>query len=201
MLLLEWDEDKYSWEESPSALDMFKKGQMHIFASATRDSYITFSGEDRDCNEWLLLHNPAYINQSACGIPTEYILKTIPDEIMSEFDDMLYSDRLGMDLSYEPSLAAQDAWEELTGERVFLRPTPIQQQQQQQQKPNLPLPKHVQDILLADAVRTKKDCPIAMEPITSENGSVTSCGHIFTKEALSNWLQTRDTCPECRAKL
>ena len=78
MLLLEWDEDKYSWEESPSALDMFKKGQMHIFASATRDSYITFSGEDRDCNEWLLLHNPAYINQSACGIPTEYILKTIP---------------------------------------------------------------------------------------------------------------------------
>jgi hypothetical protein len=202
VLLLEWDAYNCVWEESPYAIDMFKQGQLHVFASSSGNSYITFSGEDRIRIDWLLLDHSADIRRiqpNACGIPTDYILKTIPDEIMREFDDMLYSDRLGMDLSYEPSLLAQEAWEELTGERVFLR-TPEQPVAAVAAVASK-LPKHVEDVLLANAVRTKQDCPIAMEPITQENGSVTSCGHIFTKDALANWLRDRNTCPECRAKL
>jgi hypothetical protein len=62
-----------------------------------------------------------------------------------------------------------------------------------------PLPKHVQQILLRDAQATKQTCPISLEPITTSNGSVTSCGHVFTKSALHEWKKTRNTCPECRS--
>ena len=45
-------------------------------------------------------------------------------------------------------------------------------------------------------------CPITSEPMTSENACTTSCGHVFTKKGISQWLSmsSNQTCPICRQK-
>jgi len=63
------------------------------------------------------------------------------------------------------------------------------------------LPPHVANIVLADAISKNEICPISSETITRENGSVTSCGHVFCKESIDRWLSTRDSkgmCPVCK---
>lgn len=65
------------------------------------------------------------------------------------------------------------------------------------------LPKEVQDRLyreLAPGKQTPQTCPICMEPITSD-GIVTTCGHIFCADDLSNWRNGHDSCPSCRKVL
>lgn len=192
VLFLEWDTRNKTWEESSTLLEEYSHGSVHTFAVPARDSYVAFYGEDRQHNEWPLITEPQdilSINQKARGIPENAILKSIPFDVLSEFDEWLFSQRIGREPQH-PSARLQQVLEEISGE-------PKRKPRQSPQ----PLPKHVQEILLADAVRTKKDCPIAMEPITLANGSVTSCGHIFTKEALTHWLKQHDTCPECRSIL
>ena len=200
VLLLEWNEHTSTWEESQSALEDFSQGSMHIFSSPIRHSYITFTGEDRTRIEWTTLTDSRRINQTARGIPSDDVLKTIPYELMAELDDVLYHERQGIQLPYEPSIYVKEAWEQLTGESLE-HPSDIIPEEITASKTPSPLPRHVQIILLTEAVRTRKECSIAMEPITLENGSVTSCGHIFTREALSEWLQDNNTCPECRENL
>lgn len=39
-------------------------------------------------------------------------------------------------------------------------------------------------------------CPITNAPIST--AGVTSCGHVFEREAILSWLSTRNTCPICR---
>lgn len=66
------------------------------------------------------------------------------------------------------------------------------------QKGPPPMPKHVAEILLAKAETDGSTCSISMEAITRTNGTVTSCGHLFEREAIRTWLTSHDTCPECR---
>jgi hypothetical protein len=37
-----------------------------------------------------------------------------------------------------------------------------------------------------------------MEPIKKAAAAITSCGHVFQKEAIAEWMEGHDTCPECR---
>ena len=60
------------------------------------------------------------------------------------------------------------------------------------------LPLHVVIILKENAIKNGDTCPISFETITKENSIVTSCGHIFTKDAFKTW--GRSTCPTCRKK-
>jgi len=60
-------------------------------------------------------------------------------------------------------------------------------------------PPHIIDAILEHAEITKKSCPITMEPIQKQTATLTRCGHIFQKAALTDWLKTHQTCPECRA--
>ena len=62
------------------------------------------------------------------------------------------------------------------------------------------LPHHVSRILLERAIAEGAECPITGERLTMA-ATVTSCGHIFDKEAIHTWLATNKTCPECRAVL
>jgi len=62
----------------------------------------------------------------------------------------------------------------------------------------LPFPRHLVAAVLANAEREGATCPITMEPITKATAAVTSCGHIFQTEAITRWLTTHTTCPECR---
>jgi predicted Zn-ribbon and HTH transcriptional regulator len=70
---------------------------------------------------------------------------------------------------------------------------------------NIPLPEayppHIIDAVLDHAETTKKICPITMEPIQKQTATLTRCGHIFQKSALTAWLKSKSSCPECRANL
>lgn len=65
-----------------------------------------------------------------------------------------------------------------------------------------PLPKpqkRVADLVIADAVKNCASCPITMEPIKAESAAcVAPCYHVFEKEAITHWLGTHHTCPQCR---
>ena len=69
-------------------------------------------------------------------------------------------------------------------------PAPIHQQTS--------LPPHIAKLVLETAEANHSLCPITMEPITAKTSSVTSCGHAFDKSAITSWLSTNTTCPECR---
>jgi hypothetical protein len=62
------------------------------------------------------------------------------------------------------------------------------------------LPPHVSRILLERAVAEGAECTITGDILTMA-ATVTSCGHIFDKEAIHTWLSTNNTCPECRTIL
>ena len=62
------------------------------------------------------------------------------------------------------------------------------------------LPMHVKNIIIADSISKKESCPISSIDIDRTNASVTSCGHVFTTEAIVQWLQmsTKKECPICK---
>ena len=66
--------------------------------------------------------------------------------------------------------------------------------------PSLPI--HVKNIIIADSISKNESCPITSIDIDRTNASVTSCGHVFTTEAISRWLATsvRKECPICKQK-
>lgn len=60
------------------------------------------------------------------------------------------------------------------------------------------MPKHVADLVLRDAESRGATCPITMEPIKAADAAATSCGHVFQRAAIAEWLRAHTTCPECR---
>jgi len=62
------------------------------------------------------------------------------------------------------------------------------------------IPIHVIAALLRDAAMQEETCPITTVEIDITNGAVTSCFHLFEKNAIKHWLglaNSRDKCPVC----
>jgi hypothetical protein len=88
---------------------------------------------------------------------------------------------------------------------------PQQLPQQPQQAPVQPrqltytiseIPQHAVRALLRDAVLNEEVCPITGEEIDVTNGAITTCFHLFEKDAITKWLSmpnSRDKCPTCNA--
>jgi len=65
------------------------------------------------------------------------------------------------------------------------------------------IPRHIVMALLRDAAMQEEICPITSEEIDVTNGAVTSCFHLFEKNAIMQWLlmpNSRDKCPVCNAQ-
>jgi hypothetical protein len=65
------------------------------------------------------------------------------------------------------------------------------------------LPAHITKLVLADSISKNETCPITCDPINQENGLVTSCGHVFSKDAIKHWLtlpSSKGECPVCKQK-
>lgn len=63
------------------------------------------------------------------------------------------------------------------------------------------MPPHVKHIVIQDAIRKGDSCIISFNDITEENASLTSCGHVFTTEAIQKWLSQSSSggsCPLCK---
>jgi len=65
---------------------------------------------------------------------------------------------------------------------------------------NQTLPKRIYELITHDFISKGEECSIAMETVTQETIAITSCFHIFTKDAIQRWIQTESTCPQCRAE-
>lgn len=64
------------------------------------------------------------------------------------------------------------------------------------------IPQHIVMALLRDAAMQEEVCPITSEEIDVANGAVTSCFHLFEKNAIMQWLlmpNSRDKCPVCNS--
>jgi hypothetical protein len=59
------------------------------------------------------------------------------------------------------------------------------------------MPKHIAEIVLKDAMETKKTCPIT-DALISMDSTVTECGHIFETEAYDKWMTKSTKCPMCK---
>lgn len=62
------------------------------------------------------------------------------------------------------------------------------------------IPQHIVRAILRDAVMQEEVCPITSVELDIENGAVTSCFHLFEKNAIMKWLLmpgSRDKCPVC----
>jgi hypothetical protein len=60
------------------------------------------------------------------------------------------------------------------------------------------MPRRIAWIIAEDAARNNDDCPITLGPISPITASVTSCYHVFSTDALNEWLQKKNTCPVCK---
>jgi hypothetical protein len=76
----------------------------------------------------------------------------------------------------------------------------------QNAKPNYAiteLPQHAIRAILRDAAMHEETCAITGEEIDVANGAVTSCFHLFEKNAIATWLampNSRDKCPVCSTR-
>jgi hypothetical protein len=85
------------------------------------------------------------------------------------------------------------------GERLPL----VQRQQRVPLAPLISFPPHVTRLIIDNAISNNdtSTCIISSEDLTHENASVTKCGHVFTTQAIKEWLaspSSRGECPICK---
>lgn len=64
------------------------------------------------------------------------------------------------------------------------------------------IPKHTVEAILRDAMFHNELCPITCDEIDVKTGAVTSCFHVFEKNAIERWVgvpKNLDKCPVCNA--
>ena len=63
------------------------------------------------------------------------------------------------------------------------------------------LPTHIANQIMRTAIEKEEQCSIMFAPLSEETVVLTSCGHLFSKEGLTTWFQTRSVmehnCPTC----
>ena len=65
------------------------------------------------------------------------------------------------------------------------------------------IPQHAVRAFLRDAAMQEETCSITGEEIDVTNGAMTSCFHLFEKNAIATWLampNSQDKCPVCNCK-
>lgn len=65
------------------------------------------------------------------------------------------------------------------------------------------IPQHIIRAVLRDAVMQGETCPITSEEIDVSNGAITSCFHLFEKNAIAKWLlmpNSMNKCPLCNTR-
>ena len=60
------------------------------------------------------------------------------------------------------------------------------------------LPQYIVNLIAEDAQSKSEICPITMDPIQSNTSAVTSCFHVFERDAIASWRVVNLTCPVCK---
>jgi hypothetical protein len=88
----------------------------------------------------------------------------------------------------------------------ILKPEQIHEEDEEEEEDNedlqihnpvqITLKPHTLRAIILQAVGT--DCPISFEPIVEVSAAVTTCQHVFKRDAIERWLLANTTCPVCR---
>jgi hypothetical protein len=212
-LFLEWDSGERGWMPSLHTMEDWQYGQNRIYSPEDKPSVlVTMPGHvvwPRLVDETLIrgLLAPPWIQdgQYTEGIPETDI--DVNDAILVQHlldnppvltqDQVATFERLYRPRLHDPTplrLERPDHLEQAITASLSAPPRP---------RPGPlppPFPAHLVDPVLAAAEAEGKLCSITMEPIRKQSASITSCGHIFQKEAIREWMKGHDTCPECRVR-
>ena len=63
------------------------------------------------------------------------------------------------------------------------------------------IPQHALRLMLQGAVMLEEICPITGEEIDISNGAITTCFHLFERNAIATWLampSSKNSCPVCK---
>lgn len=63
------------------------------------------------------------------------------------------------------------------------------------------IPIHILRGYVESAIQKKEVCPITLEALVMGHISMTSCGHLFERQALVNMLKSSNKCPTCRCEI
>lgn len=63
------------------------------------------------------------------------------------------------------------------------------------------IPSHIVRGFVESAIQKKEVCPITLDALVMGNVAMTSCGHLFAREALTSCLSSSNVCPNCRASV
>ena len=201
MLFLEWGRNE-GWTPSLATMFAWQSGRLRIYAPADNNTtLITMPGfrrwaliqtDSERANVREVLEHPWIPD----GQATEGLLEEEIEELdalqllMADEDAHLSDTQLQnplLDTILRPTLLM-----ELPMTLLTLNPLPAPSSQP------TPFPPHLGGHMLEKAELDGQTCPITMEPIKKTDAAITSCGHIFQKQAIAEWMQTHDTCPECR---
>jgi hypothetical protein len=61
------------------------------------------------------------------------------------------------------------------------------------------IPSHIVRCFVESAIQKKEICPITLDALVMGNVAMTSCGHLFAREALASCLSSSNICPSCRS--
>ena len=226
-LFLEWDTQRDGWAPAMTTMTSWRHGQTRVYQPSDQPTmFVTMPGHIRwplltqyeeDDIRVLLAHPWIPDGQATEGITEDQINDIdLLQTLMSEPDyhhhhhhhhhhhllDTILRPTLFMDspltLVQQPdnTVYAAVLLASLSQPQSQSQPQPQPQPQSHQRPP--PFPKHLADQVLLKAETDGQTCPITMEPIKRSGSIVTSCGHVFQKTAITEWMQSHDTCPECR---
>lgn len=212
-LFLEWNSDEAGWMPSIPAMEDWQYGQNRIYSPEDKPSVlVTMPGHvvwPRLIEETLIrgLLAPPWIQdgQYTEGIPENDIDVNdaiLVQHLMDNPPILTREEAATFDRLYRPRL------HDPTPLRVERPQDPLDQaiaaslsnKRPRPGPPPPPFPAHLVDPVLAAAEAEGKTCSITMEPIRKQTAAITSCGHIFQKEAIREWMKNHDTCPECRVR-
>lgn len=225
ILLMEWDTRNRGWTPAMQTMESWRQGQMRLYTPTdAAHMVISMPGHGRwpqldDTEEdeihALLEHPWIPDGQSLEGLREDQIedLDALQHLLTADVDEPIQYPTDGLlDAILRPTLTMPTPYIMTTPPRRTHQPSLLDiallaslssagarpAAAAAPPPPPPAFPRHLADQVLAAAEANQQTCPITMEPIQKATAAITSCGHVFQKEALTAWMQDHNTCPECR---
>lgn len=141
-------------------------------------------------NRYLIVrwHEPIHIyTMKSCGVilPSTYF-RVFKNEDLNEI--WHFKKPSGAVLSVAPSVAVPSVAPSVAVPSVV----PLSQPK---------IPSHIVRGFIESAIQKKEVCPITLDALVMGNVAMTSCGHLFERQALMNAITNSKVCPNCRASV
>lgn len=201
-LLLEWNNQCDGWHPDMATLQSWQRGLTRIYRPSDRPTtLITYPGhiawplltasEESDIRN--LLEHP--------WIQPEHAIDGYREEHLDCADTIQQFEFPDPDPDPGPSISHSAAVDHDLAAAILASLSSATHREATSKKPSpkpQPFPKHLVAQILTKAETDNQLCSITMEPISAATATITSCGHIFQKAAITHWLTDHTTCPECR---